>query len=181
MRHRSFAAGLVAGILLVGLTFAASAREDDPFPRSPIKRGLAIAPVPLNLRGKNRSMVARGSYIVNAQGGCNDCHTNPSYAPGGDPFQGQPEQINAANYLAGGRPFGPNLVSPNITPDAEGKPAGATFDEFLEYLRTGRDDEDGHILQVMPWPVYRKMTNQDLRAVYEYLRAIPHAEPASSG
>ena len=32
---------------------------------------------------------------------------------------------------------------------------------------------------VRPWPVYRNMTEQDLRAIYEYLRAIPHAEPGS--
>jgi len=40
-------------------------------------------------------------------------------------------------------------------------------------MRTGRDPDDGHILQVMPWPVYRNMTDGDLRAIYEYLRAIP--------
>jgi hypothetical protein len=28
-------------------------------------------------------------------------------------------------------------------------------------------------LQVMPWPVYGKMSDRDLRAIYEYLRAIP--------
>ena len=51
-----------------------------------IQRGFTIAPVPLNLRGKNVAFVGLGSYIVNAQGGCNDCHTNPPYAPGGNPF-----------------------------------------------------------------------------------------------
>jgi hypothetical protein len=25
----------------------------------------------------------------------------------------------------------------------------------------------------MPWPVYKNMTDLDLRAIYEYLRAIP--------
>jgi cytochrome c553 len=25
----------------------------------------------------------------------------------------------------------------------------------------------------MPWPVMAKMSNRDLRAIYEYLRAIP--------
>ena len=33
-----------------------------------IKRGFEIAPVPLNLEGKNRALVGLGSYIVNAQG-----------------------------------------------------------------------------------------------------------------
>jgi hypothetical protein len=33
----------------------------------------------------------------------------------------------------------------------------------------------------MPWPFYAKMTDIDLRAIYEYLRAIPSAEPAEAG
>ena len=53
-----------------------------------------------------------------------------------------------------------------------------TFEQFVKLLRTGHDpDEPGRILQVMPWPIYRQMTDDDLRAVYEYLRAIPHADP----
>jgi len=31
----------------------------------------------------------------------------------------------------------------------------------------------------MPWPVYQSMTDRDLKAIYEYLSAIPHAEPAA--
>src|SRR5262249_28432732 len=78
-------------------------QADDPT-ASQIRRGYEIAPVPLDLRGKNRALVGLGSYIVNAQAGCNDCHTHPSYAPGGNPFVvGQREQINAAQYLSGGR------------------------------------------------------------------------------
>jgi hypothetical protein len=139
-----------------------------------IQRGFAIAPVALNLKGKNVAFVGLGSYIVNAQGGCNDCHTNPPYAPGGDPFQGQPRKVNAARYLAGGMPFGPGIVSRNITPDANGLPGGLTFTEFLHVMRTGEDPEHpGELLQVMPWPVYGQMRWADLRAVYEYLRAIP--------
>ena len=33
---------------------------------SKIQQGLAIAPVPLKLTGKNRALVGLGSYIVNA-------------------------------------------------------------------------------------------------------------------
>jgi hypothetical protein len=137
-----------------------------------IIRGFNIAPVPLKLRGRNRALVGLGSYIVNAQSGCNDCHTNPPYAPGGDPFAGEPEQINVDGYLAGGTTFGP-FVSANITPDAEGKPAGLTYPEFKRLLQTGHDPHTGQILQVMPWPVFGNMVDRDLRAVYEYLRSIP--------
>ena len=34
----------------------------------------------------------------------------------------------------------------------------------------------GSRLQIMPWPVYRNMTNHDLRAIYEYLSAVPCIE-----
>lgn len=154
--------------------------DDDnaEIPESTIRRGLAIAPVPLNFRHKNRALVGLGSYIVNAQGGCNDCHTNPSYRPGGDPHLGQPELINTPCYLSGGQAFGP-FVSRNLTPNAQGLPAGLTFNAFLHILRTGEDDEPpvvppGHdLLQVMPWPVYGKMSRRDISAIYEYLRAIP--------
>jgi hypothetical protein len=148
--------------------------DEDRAPESRVNQGRAIAPVPLDLRGKNRGLAWLGSYIVNAQGGCNDCHTFPSYADGGDPFLGKFPVINSAKYLAGGRPFGPGLVSRNITPDANGRPAGLTYEEFKSALRTGRDPDDAtHILQVMPWPVYGQMTDHDLRAVYEFLRSIP--------
>ncbi len=132
--------------------------------------GYRINPVELRLRGKNRLLVGLGSYLVNAGGGCNDCHTHPSFAPGGDPFKGETEIINTAQFLSGGRQFGP-ITSRNITPDAHGRPAGLTFEEFEHLLRTG--ESGGEILQVMPWNVYGKMTRLDLRAIYEYLSAIP--------
>ena len=164
---------------LAGLSAIAGADDrrhdgDRNFFDSRVARGYEIAPVPLDLRRKNRFLVGLGSYIVNAQGGCNDCHTAPPFAPGGNPFEGQPTVVNAAVYLAGGTPFGPTLVSANITPDENGLPAGLTREEFVTLIRTGRDHEDpDRILQVMPWPVFANMTDLDLRAVYEYLRAIP--------
>ena len=149
------------------------------FPK--IIRGLRLSPVRLNFRRTNTNILLAGlgSYIVNAQGGCNDCHTNPPYAPGGDPFMGEPERINAAGYMAGGQEFGP-FISRNITACANGRPAGLTFAQFVRAMRTGVDLKDGRtgppntpILQVMPWPVYGNMNRCDLLAIYEFLRAIP--------
>jgi hypothetical protein len=163
------AAGAIA---LMAASSAVLAQEDNR-----IRKGEAIAPVPLDLAGKDSDLVFLGSYIVNAQGGCNDCHTAPPYALGGDPFQGQPEQISVDAYLCGGVPFGP-VVSRDISPDADGLPAGLERPEFINLLRTG-ERANGELLQVMPWPVYGKMTRRDLRAVYAYLSAIPScdAEP----
>src|ERR1041385_5250221 len=81
--------------------------DDEHSERARIEKGLTLSPVPLDLEGKDRNLVGLGSYIVNAQAACNDCHTNPPFVTGGDPFQGEPEQINSAHFLAGGRSFGP--------------------------------------------------------------------------
>jgi hypothetical protein len=32
---------------------------------------------------------------------------------------------------------------------------------------------NGDLLQIMPWPAYSHMTEHDIRAIYEYLSAIP--------
>ena len=70
-----------------GLASADDRGSDDDGGR--VRRGLEIAPVPLNLEGKDARLVGLGSYLVNAVAGCNDCHTaGPSveYAPGGNPY-----------------------------------------------------------------------------------------------
>jgi hypothetical protein len=151
--------------------------NDNDGNNSLIRIGFDIAPVPLDTRRLNKALVGLGSYIVNT-GGCNDCHTNPSYEMGRDPFMGQPERINTAGYLGGGQVFGP-FTSRNLTPRAsDGRPAGLTLAEFTRTMRTGVDLKNRHplispLLQVMPWPVFGKKSDRDVKAVYEYLRAIP--------
>jgi hypothetical protein len=135
--------------------------------------------IKLNLRGRDRTLVGLGSYLVNAVGGCNDCHTAPPYTQDPAAFPGAPVHVNVACYLAGGQAFGPGIVSRDITPWEDGKPAGLTFKGFLHVIRTGEDpDNPGRLLQVMPWPVYQNMTDHDLRAIYEFLSSIP-AIPAN--
>src|SRR5207237_6668460 len=105
-------------------------------------RGLQLAPVPLNMVGKDPTQVGLGAYIVNAIGGCNDCHSNPSYDPTGDPFRGLAKKFNTAGYLAGGQAFGP-FISRNITPDATGEVAGSLAN-FTQIMRTGIDLDRQH-------------------------------------
>ena len=152
--------------------------------------GFSISPVKLNLQDKDPELVGLGSYIVNAQAGCNDCHTCPSYAAGHNPFpppfgvSGNGE-FNGANYLAGGISFGPpppvGVVSANLTPDSTGKPGGLTLEQFKTALQTGHDPLDPKfgLLAIMPWPYFRHMTNRDLDAIYAFLTAIPAATPGS--
>ena len=179
---RSFVVFFVALVLMTGQgrgqSVAPGASSQDT-----VQKGISISPVPLNLRNESllgRAYIGVGSYYVNGVGGCVDCHTSPTYAPGGDPFAGEPLTINVAGYLAGGAEFGP-FVSRNLTPDANGNPAGLTFAQFLSVLRTGVDLHDATfptpfpspLLQVMPWPTYKNLTDFDIRSIYEYLRKVP--------
>jgi hypothetical protein len=198
-------------LLAVGFVVAVAVTSKPPvsFAQDPadtrhesrIKRGFEIAPVPLNLEGKNRALVGLGSYLVNTNE-CVDCHSRTPgeagsvhwwFVPGGNPFLGQPEQINTDHYLWGGGLFMvPDVdgklqpvISRNLTPDASGLPAGYTFEQFWLVMRTGIDlknlephipSAEHDLLQAMPWPFFDEFTDHDLRAIYEYLSAIPCIE-----
>jgi hypothetical protein len=115
----------------------------------------------------------------------------------------QTKKVNPATYLGGGNDFGPypapnsplHIFSRNLTPDNTGLPEGGhSFSDFMTIMKTGKDFDhihptcptgtaqtahcvpypfDGDLLQIMPWPAYQDMTEHDLRAIYEYLSAIP--------
>jgi len=215
LRRSLSAASITTAIALLagfGPTNQALAENSDS-DEAQVKVGFEIAPVPLNLAGKNRDLVGLGSYLVNGVSACNDCHSagpQTTYAPGGNPFfkGNSPMVINQATYLGGGRNFGsllpgtPEIVSRNLTPDRTGRPGGLTFAQFVHILRTGEDRDhlhpncsaavasncfpalqpfNGDLLQIMPWPVYQSMRERDLRAIYEYLSAVPCIEGPPSG
>jgi hypothetical protein len=162
--------------------------DDEQGLQSRIRQGFAHAPLPLNLKGKSRGLVGLGSYLVNVAGDCNGCHTSDpngnQWLPDGNPFMGAAEKIDPAKYLVGGRVFipahgqFPAVFSRNLRPEANGLPEGHTFAEFLLIMRTGIDLDQAHpqygpLLQVMPWPAFRNLTDEDIRAIYEYLSALP--------
>ncbi|MDZ7289433.1 MAG: diheme cytochrome c-553 [candidate division KSB1 bacterium] len=148
---------------------------------------------------KKMDPVARGKYLVTI-GGCHDCHTPTLPGPGGMPvpdttrlLSGHPEDvpypvwmpvdIQQRNTLAMAGPMltawaGPWGVSfaANLTPD-NGTGLGAwTEAEFIQAVRTGK--HHGHpngreILPPMPWQNLRDATDEDLEAMWTYLRSIP--------
>jgi hypothetical protein len=147
---------VLVGILITSRHGQASGQNAGNDEASKIQQGFAIAPVPLNLRGKNRALVGLGSYIVNAQGDCDGCHSagpDTEFAPGGNPYFGQPTKVNPETYLGGGRDFGPfpgpgpfpHIISRNLTPDKTGRPEGGnTFEQFVQIIRTGVDMDHLH-------------------------------------
>ena len=65
--------------------------------------------------------------------------------------------------------------SANLTPDPEtGVLRDFTEEQFVQTLRTGRHQGQGRqILPPMPWPLIGQMTDDDLKAIYAYLKQIP--------
>jgi hypothetical protein len=150
---------VLAALFAVGLLISSMriyAQEDELSKK--VRIGFEIAPVNLNLAGKDTTLVGLGSYIVNGENDCNACHTsggppNFEYLPGSNPyFRNQHKVVNPATYLGGGQDFGPvgpppspDIVSRNLTPDKTGRPEGGhTFAEFRQILRTGKDFDHLH-------------------------------------
>lgn len=95
----------------------------------------------------------QGEYAMYASD-CMACHT----AEGGEPF-------------AGGRaiesPMG-TIWSTNITPDAETGIGNWSLDDFRAALYDGVKPDGSHIYPAMPYENYRKLTEEDVRAMYAY-------------
>jgi hypothetical protein len=142
-------------------------------------RGLELsAPLHIALAGRSVAeleAIGYGSYLVNAVGGCNDCHQNVVPTDGGPP---------KINYLGGGTEFdipvggGFKVFARNLTPDPT-TGLKLTEDQFIQVLTTGADFMGAGTaaptksLIVMPWPTYRWLTTADKRAIYAYLKVIP--------
>jgi mono/diheme cytochrome c family protein len=121
--------------------------------------------------------IKRGQYLV-ALGNCAECHTARGQ-------KGQP--LPGMDFGGGGVFDGPwgKVASANITPDPSGIPY---YDEalFIQTIRTG-SVKARKLNSVMPWGYFRKMTDDDLKAIFAYLRTlkpvkhtVDNADPATA-
>lgn len=143
-----------------------------------------------------QSPVERGRYLVTI-GGCDDCHTPKVFTAAGMGFDstrrlsGHPSADTtfpavprgligptawgtiANNHLTAWRgPWGTSFTA-NLTPDGTGL-ENWTDSIFVLTMRTGRHMGSGRqILPPMPWFNYAAMTDDDLRAVFAFLRSLP--------
>jgi mono/diheme cytochrome c family protein len=138
--------------------------------------------------------VARGKYLVTIAG-CNDCHTPWKPGAGGPApdmsrmLSGHPETLAmppapqlppgpwlvtaAGTNTAWAGPWGVSFTA-NLTPDPETGLGKWTLRNFVDTIRSGRHLGRGRqILPPMPIPMYKHMTDEDLEAIYTYLRTIP--------
>ena len=145
--------------------------ESSPkFPMSLILRTIPQNPE-FTKRPDKSDTVAYGKYLVNAAA-CNECHTQ---SVKGKPIEGM--------EFAGGFEFNfPNgnvVRSANITPDMETGIGKWTRFQFLSKFKQ-YDNAEAHntpvkpndFNSVMPWMMYSGMTEEDLSAIYAYLRTL---------
>jgi mono/diheme cytochrome c family protein len=109
--------------------------------------------------------VERGRYLVESIAGCGNCHT-----PKGK--RGQPV---LAKKLAGGftfkeKPF--DAVAANITPDKETGIGSWTNAQIIRAIREGIRPDGSLIGPPMPFELYRKISDTDVRAIVAYLRTV---------
>jgi hypothetical protein len=133
----------------------------------PVSRLINNAPQPLEAPVPAPDLstpLARGRYLVTLAS-CSDCHS-----PMDDKGQAIPGMdFSGGNTLKfeGGRP---SAASANLTPAPSGIPY-YTEALFLETIRTGRVHER-QLSDLMPWSFYRRMTDDDLKAIFTYLKTL---------
>jgi len=166
------AVALAAGVGLAAFTATASAREPHMTQADKVKRG---------------------DYLVNTMG-CSDCHTPVKMGPNGpepdmDRFlSGHPSTEKlppppppsgpwiatvSNTFTAWAGPWGVSYTQ-NLTPDPETGVTGTyTEDQFIMTIREGKKQGRGRaILPPMPWQVIRNLTDDDLKAIYAYLKTV---------
>ena len=109
--------------------------------------------------------VERGAYIVNALSNCAGCHTQRNMMSGaytGPKLQGGTEMESMANAKL-------KLVPPDLTSRPGGRVAIWTEEEFVARFRAGERIPGSP----MPWQAFGRMSDDDLRAIYRYLKSVP--------
>jgi hypothetical protein len=139
--------------------------------------------------------IERGRFLVSF-GSCNDCHTPWTFDPSigmpvpdmsrmlsGHP-EGAPDSTGALGtgdamlvgptFTSFTLPFG-TVYAMNLTPDLETGTGTWTEEMFLDIFRKGKHlgGNGRGVLPPMPWNWVREASNEDLVAIFAYLRSIP--------
>ena len=148
---------------------------------------------------KKIDTVERGRYLAVVMG-CHDCHTPKIPGPDGNPvpdmsrqLSGHPKDLpyptwtpadmqqrhaaalTTADLTAWAGPWGVSFTA-NLTPDKETGLGDWEETNFIQAMRTGKHQGQPNgrvILPPMPWPGIGKATDEDLKAIWAYLRSIP--------
>lgn len=111
---------------------------------------------------KKDTSAAYGRYLAMSVAECNGCHTERNLA---GEFTGEP--------FGGGAPMDENngfpaLTPPNLTPDPSGRIYGWSQEMFINRFRQGK------LIPYSPmhWSSFKHMTDDELKAIYNYLKTL---------
>ena len=107
-----------------------------------------------------------GRYLSQHVALCADCHTP----------RGGMQQKPQMSKLFSGNPKPPKgfpAKPANLTPDGDTGIGNWAEEEFLKTIETGVDPDDHKLHDFMPYRYVRRMTGDDLRAIYRFLRTLP--------
>lgn len=98
-----------------------------------------------------------GRYLVLNVANCGGCHTKRSVSG-----------AYTGKLLAGGNAMESGNTPPNLTPDSSSRIFGWTEDVFMARFKAGKLIPASE----MPWNTFKRMTNNELKAIYKYLHTI---------
>ncbi|MGH7799390.1 MAG: c-type cytochrome [Thermodesulfobacteriota bacterium] len=144
---------------------------------------------------KSKEQIQRGQVLV-FSGGCNDCHSPKIFTPEGTfpdhtrLLSGHPADLKLPEIPPGitgpdkwlglfikdqtawAGPWGVSFAI-NLTPDPKTGIGNWTEDIFIITMRAGRHKGLGrNILPPMPWEDYAQLSDEDLKAIFAYLRTL---------
>jgi mono/diheme cytochrome c family protein len=193
MRRNRLTEFAIAASLLVALV--ACRKEEAPAAAQPAETAPSAAAAAQPAAGSSASadLVGGGRYLVTVMG-CNDCHTPYKMGKNGpEPdmtrmLSGHPENlkmppppklempwgmVGSATNTAWAGPWGVSYTA-NLTPDQNTGIGIWTEDMFIRSMRTGKHMGSSRtVLPPMPWPWYGKLRDQELKAIFAYLKSIP--------
>jgi mono/diheme cytochrome c family protein len=156
-----------AGGVLVALILVAVSTVFLVFPRVSAAPDLKVEATP--------ELVARGDYLFNHQFACTGCHT-PELEPHRFSRVGDKARIGAGRHMGGAAEgFPGDVYAPNLTPTAL---AHWSDGEIYRAITAGVDRDGRAMFALMPYPYYRIMDPEDVKALVAYLRSLP-AQPVT--
>lgn len=115
---------------------------------------LALAALQIPLSASAQESMSKGEYLARAAN-CVACHS----VEGGEPFAGGLKMAVPSVGV---------IYATNITPDPETGIGGYSFEEFDAAMRDGVRKDGTNLYPAMPFPSYAKITEEDMRALYDY-------------
>jgi hypothetical protein len=177
----------VAVLLLIPVAIAVSSCNTAPPAQAPAAGDVPAAAPAV-------SQVERGKMLI-IGGGCHDCHTPKKVGPNGPeadmdrmlsghpesegvpppfkPIKGSPYVIHINGHLtAWSGDWGVSFAA-NLTPDQNTGLGIWTEDMFVTALKQGKHmGKSRPILPPMPWNWYGQLPDEDLKAMFAYLKSI---------